>query len=64
MDTSSKKKSTTDTGKKLIEKSHTSKRKVATASVTKKGNDLHSLEDTTTQSFVSKPDVLLIAYFS
>ena len=63
MDTSSKKKSTTDTEKKLIKKSD-KERKVAIASVTKKDNDLHSLEDTTTHSFVSEPVVLLTAYFS
>ena len=58
LDTSSKKKLSTGTGKKLIKKSQTSKRKVAASSVTEKVNDLHSLEDATTHSFVSELAVL------
>ena len=58
LDTSSKKKLSTVTGKKLIKKSQISKRKVAAASVTEKVDYLHSLEDTTTHSFVSELAVL------
>ena len=58
LDTSSKKKLSTVTGKKLIKKSQISKCKVAAASVTEKVDDLHSLEDTTTHSFVSELAIL------